>query len=101
MWRQTYKRVDARWLPAVFALLLIVGVWTVTVVQLRAAERDDLDDAEREAQALVRLFDEHASRTLEAADQAVIFLRHRYLTEGRSLDVAGALREGLGPSDIY
>ena len=101
MWRQTYKRIDARWLLGVFALLLMVGVWTVTVVQLRAAERDELADAQREAQALVRLFSEHAKRTLEAADQAVIFLRRRYLSEGLALDVGRALREGQGPSDIY
>src|SRR5476649_858863 len=101
MWRQTYRRIDARWLLGVFALLLMVGVWTVTVVQLRAAERDELADAQREAQALVRLFNEHAKRTLEAADQAVIFLRRRYLSEGLALDVGRALREGLGSSDIY
>ncbi|WP_295993681.1 ATP-binding protein [Rugamonas sp.] len=101
MWRRTLRRVDARWLPGVFALLLIAGVWVVTVAQLRAAERDALDDAARDAGALVRLFGEHATRTLEAADQAVIFLRHRYRSEGRSLDIRRALREGLGPSDLY
>ncbi|MBP1206280.1 signal transduction histidine kinase [Duganella sp. 1411] len=95
------SRWDVRWLLASFALLLIGAVWTLTVIQLSEGRRLQLDDAERDARALVLLFGEHATRTLEAADQAVIFLRHRYNGEGARLDIVRELREGLGPSDIY
>jgi two-component system, NarL family, sensor histidine kinase BarA len=87
MGRGAVKKPDVRWLVACFALLLIGGLWSVTLSQLGQAERTELADAGRDAHALVRLFDEHATRTLEAADLAVIFLRHRY--------------NGLGPSDLY
>lgn len=101
MRRGKSSRLDVRWLLACFALLLIGGVWTVTVVQLREGRRLQLDDAQRDARALVLLFGEHATRTLEAADQAVMFLRHRYNAEGARLDIVRELREGLGPSDLY
>ena len=92
---------DVRWLLACFALLLIAGTWTLTLLQLSEGRRLLEEDAQRDARSLVRLFSEHAIRTLESADQAVIFLRHRYTAEGAGLDIVRELREGLGPSDIY
>lgn len=101
MWTAIFRKIDPRALLSVFALLLIGAAWTVTLVQIDTAERQELDDAMRDAQGLVRLFDEHASRTIEAADQAVIFLRHRYNSLGLSLEIPRELKEGLGPSDLY
>lgn len=101
MWHKTLGKIDARWLLVGFALLLIGGTWTLTLYQLSEAKRLQVDDARRDAAALVRLFSEHATRTLEAADQAVIFLRHRYNSLGLQLDINRELREGLGPSDLY
>ncbi|MGV7207060.1 ATP-binding protein [Oxalobacteraceae bacterium A2-2] len=96
-----HGRIDVRWLLGGFAVLLVVGVWTLTLAQLGGAERLRRADAERDARTLVRLFSEHASRTLEASDQAVIFLRHRYTQVGKQLQIVDELRAGLGPSDIY
>ncbi|HJV03610.1 MAG TPA: ATP-binding protein [Burkholderiaceae bacterium] len=101
MWRGSVKKLDVRWLVACFGLLLIAGLWWLTLTQLADAERTELADAERDAQALVRLSDEHASRTLEAADQAVIFLRHRYQSQGLALDIPAELKSGLGTLDLY
>jgi signal transduction histidine kinase len=101
MWRKILMRLDVRWLLLSFASLLIVGTWTVTLYQIADARRLQVDDAGRDARALARLFSEHATRTLEAADQAVIFLRHRYNTDGLRLDVVRELESGLGPGDIY
>ncbi len=100
--RQAVQRhLDVRWLLALFALLLVSGIWGTTVWQLDQDQRHAVASAEREAQDLVRLFDEHASRTISAADQAVTFLRHRYNSLGTKLDIKRELSEGLGPSDLY
>ncbi|MBA5687912.1 sensor histidine kinase [Rugamonas apoptosis] len=101
MWRGSVKKLDVRWLVVCFGLLLIAGLWWLTLAQLADAERTELADAERDAQALVRLSDEHATRTLEAADQAVIFLRHRYQSSGMALDIPAELESGLGTLDLY
>jgi signal transduction histidine kinase len=101
MWRKILMRLDVRWLLLSFALLLIAGTWTATLYQIDEARRLQVDDARRDALALVRLFSEHATRTLEAADQAVIFLRHRYDADGAHLDIVRELENGLRPGDIY
>ena len=101
MWQRTWRKVDVRWLLAAFGLLLIAGTWTMTMVQLSSSRQAQIEDARRDARGLARLFDEHASRTIVAADQAVIFLRHRYNSLGMALDMVRELREGLGPSDLY
>lgn len=101
MWRKILGRLDVRWLLAGFALLLVAGTWTLTLVQLHESRRLQLADARRDARTLVRLFSEHANRSIEAADQAVMFLRHRYNSQGMALDINRELREGLGPGDIY
>lgn len=101
MWSSLLRRLDVRWLLALFAMVLIGATWAVTLTQLASEERQEIAGAERQARDLVRLFDEHASRTIAAADQAVIFLRHRYNSLGAGLDIAQELRSGLGPSDLY
>ncbi|GAB2846317.1 hypothetical protein GCM10027277_13310 [Pseudoduganella ginsengisoli] len=101
MWRRILGRIDVRWLLAGFALSLVAGTWTLTLIQLRESRQLQLDDARRDARTLVRLFSEHANRSIEAADQAVMFLRHSYNSQGMALDINRELREGLGPGDIY
>lgn len=101
MWSSLLRRLDVRWLLALFAVVLIGATWAVTLTQLATEERQEIAGAERQARDLVRLFDEHASRTIAAADQAVIFLRHRYNSLGAGLDIEQELRSGLGPSDLY
>ncbi|MGV8892463.1 MAG: ATP-binding protein [Burkholderiaceae bacterium] len=95
------KKIDARVLLCVFAVLLIMGIWTMTLVQLSNAKQVQLDYAQRDARSLARLFDAHATRTIEAADQAVTYLRYRYNALGTSLDIARELKVGLNPGDLY
>ncbi|WP_254442357.1 sensor histidine kinase [Duganella vulcania] len=101
MWQKVMGRFGVRWMLWSIALLLVAGGWTLTLHQLDESKRLQIDDARRDAQALGRLFNEHAARTLEAADQAVIFLRHRYEVEGARLDIKRELQDGLGPADIF
>lgn len=101
MWHTLLRRLDARWLLALFALLLVAALWAVTLDRLAAEQRSETAAAERAARDLARLFDEHASRTIAAADQAVIFLRHRYDSAGRAMDLGAELQAGLGTSDLY
>lgn len=101
MWQKTLRRVDARWLLAGFAAVLVAGVWSLTLLQLREVQRQQEEDALHDAVSLVRLFDEQASRTLDQADQAAVFLRRRYQALGGRLDLNGELRNGLGSNELY
>ncbi|OBV37815.1 sensor histidine kinase [Janthinobacterium psychrotolerans] len=99
--RRSWDRVDARMLLCAFVVLLMAGIWGATLLQLRQARDGAIADAEREVRGLARVFDEHAVRTIEAADQAVTYLRHRYNTAGAALDIAQDLRQGLNPGNLY
>ena len=99
--RRGWERIDARMLLCVFVVLLTAGIWGATLLQLRQARDGAIADAEREVRGLARVFDEHAVRTIEAADQAVTYLRHRYNTVGATLDIVRDLRQGLNPGNLY
>ncbi len=99
--RRGWERIDARMLLCVFVVLLTAGLWSATLLQLRQARDGAIADAEREVRGLARVFDEHAIRTIEAADQTVTYLRHRYNTVGATLDIVRDLRQGLNPGNLY
>ncbi|GAA4029434.1 sensor histidine kinase [Actimicrobium antarcticum] len=95
------KKIDIRIALCLFAALIIGGMWTSALVQLDDARKRDIEIAQRDARSLARLFDEHANRTIESADQAVTYLRFRYNAVGAALDIAQDLKVGLNPDDIY
>ena len=99
--RALLERIDARRLLCLFAALLMGGIWCMTLLQLSGARRLQVDSAQRDARSLVRLFGEHASRTIEAADHAARYLSYRYNGGGGALDIAQELKNGLISGDIY
>lgn len=101
MWQTVQRYRDTRWTLAVFTLLLLGGIWGLTLWQLDNDERQARAAAERESRDLVRLFSEHAARTVMAADQAALFLRQRYAAEGRRLNVSEELKSSLGAGRLY
>ncbi|MBO14714.1 MAG: two-component sensor histidine kinase [Herbaspirillum sp.] len=84
-----------------FSLLLICGLWLGAFKELNASRENHLQDARRDAQSLSRLFLEHAYRTIEAADQAALYLRYRYAERGQSLDLATEISNGLVARNVY
>lgn len=96
-----WEHVDVRLLLCTFVALLIAGIWSVTLLQLHQARAGAIADAQRDARGLARVFDEHAVRTIEAADQAVTYLRFRYNALGGALDIGADLKRGLNPGDLY
>ncbi|WP_187358896.1 sensor histidine kinase [Pseudoduganella aquatica] len=94
-------RLDARLLLAMFAALLVAAVWGVTLAQLGQLRAGELADAQREAASLARVFEEHAARTVDAADQAAVYLRGRYAAQGGRLDLARELEAGLPSPSVY
>jgi two-component system sensor histidine kinase BarA len=95
------ERIDARVLLVLFIVVMVAGIWLVTLAQLEHARARAIAGAQRDAQGLARVFEEHAVRTIEAADQAVTYLRFRYNTLGAALDVNADLQRGLNPGQLY
>ena len=98
---QRWERWDARILLSLFMAILLAGLWSITVLQLRHACDAAIAGAGRDARSMARVFDEHAIRTIEAADQAATYLRSRYQALGSGLDIVTDLRQGLRPGPLY
>jgi len=94
-------RADLRMVAALFSLLLICGTWLGTYQELKASRASNMADARRDARSLARLFLEHAYRTIEAADRAVLYLRYRYVTQGAALDLAAQVDNGLVARNVF
>lgn len=101
MWQSVQKNWDSRWALALFALLLLAGIWGLTLWQLDNDKRQTIAATERQSRDLVRLFSEHAARTLQAADQAALFLRQRYVAEGHHLNISDELESSLAAGKLY
>ncbi len=99
--RAALARIDPRFLLCWFAALLIALLWSMTLLQLAAEKRIEIDGARRDAASMARLFAEHASRAIEAADQAVIYLGYRYQALGNKLDIQQELEMGFSQGNLY
>ena len=96
-----WERCDTRTLLSLFMAVLLAGLWSITLLQLQRAHDTAITDAGRDARSMARVFDEHAIRTIEAADQAVTYLRSRYQALGKQLDIVADLQQGLNPGPLY
>ena len=96
-----WERWDTRTLLSLIMAILLAGLWSITVLQLRHAYDAAIAGAGRDARSMARVFDEHAIRTIEAADQAATYLRSRYQALGSGLDIVTDLQQGLRPGPLY
>jgi signal transduction histidine kinase len=96
-----WERLDTRTVLSLFMAVLLAGLWGVTALQLQRAHDSAIAGAGRDARGMARVFDEHAIRTIEAADQAATYLRSRYQALGERLDIVADLQQGINPGALY
>ena len=84
-----------------FATLITAGIWLMTFHQLSASKANYLNAAERDASSFATAFQEHSIRTIQAADQAVQFLKHEYIEVGTKLDILELFSSGVIVGDIF
>lgn len=100
LWR-FLARIDVRFLLCCFAVLLIAGLWSVTLLQLASEKRAATERIKKDAGSLARLFAEHASRSIELADEALMSLRYRYNAAGKEPGTVRDLKMGSNVSGLY
>lgn len=84
-----------------FAALLIGATWWSTLAQLREQEEAALAGAARDAANTATVFQEHSSRTIQSADQAVRFIKYEYAEQGAALDLGALVERGVVLGDIF
>ena len=84
-----------------FAAVLVGATWWTTLAQLRAQEDAVLAAAARDAANIATVFQEHSTRTIQSADQAVQFVKFQYAVQGRTLDLGALVDAGVILGDIF
>jgi len=96
-----WKNMLPHWVAWGAALVAVLAVLWVTQ-QVVQSERQETERAtRRELSNLSRLSQEHASRTLHAADQALHLVRSLYLRDGMALDLPALVRQGAVDVGIF
>ncbi|NEX62333.1 two-component sensor histidine kinase [Noviherbaspirillum sp. 17J57-3] len=98
---QRLKRHLISVLLLLFAFVLIIGIWTLTLGQIVDTKNEFLKSGAHDAASFARAFQEHTERTIESADQAVEFLSYEYLKQGMKLDIPALLNSGVIHGDIF
>ncbi len=94
------RLVDGRVILCVLATLLLAYVWINSYFQLKTARNEALETVQRDTNNYARIIDEHAFRTILAADQASIFLANRYNELGNQLNLKEFAQSGMFVGDI-
>jgi signal transduction histidine kinase len=79
----------------VSALALIALTWVLALAVVQDGREKELASAQQTLFNLSRVSQEHAVRTLRAADQAIRFIEARYLAVGQQLNLAELVEQGV------
>ena len=100
--RKKESLLDQRWkirLPHLVAWSLALVAVLALLLLTRQVTQNNLEEHERNARRglanLSHLSQQHASRTLHAADQTLQIVRALYLRDGMALDLAALARQGV------
>ncbi|MCQ4347332.1 ATP-binding protein [Pseudomonas stutzeri] len=82
-------------------LLLVAALWAGVLFKIDAEHRQAEQSLKRDTLNLARAFEAHAARTIISADQSLRFLQHQYERNGRQIDIAAFVRDGLIIGNIF
>lgn len=77
-----------------FGVSLLCIIWAGLFYQINMEHQAEIDSANKEAATLARVFEEHTLRTINSADQAVLFIKFQYEREGKAIDIPQYVRDG-------
>ncbi len=101
MKRSKVRFSQTKLIAYLFATVLTIGLWTITLYQLHLARDMHLQMTERNLVSVTRSLHAHATRTIQLADQAAVLIIREYRREGSSLDINQLIREKALTEDIF
>src|SRR5450432_1233214 len=97
-WRERYTV----WALVIgFGLAVIALTWGVVLVKVASERELEIRMVVKENANLARAFEEHIVRTIKTVDQLASFLKYQYEKQGRKMDIAQYISEGMIATDIY
>jgi signal transduction histidine kinase len=91
----------AQTLIGLVASIFLVSTWSHVFFQVSAGHTNALNAAQNDLANITRLTQEHVSRTLRSADQAMRFVQSRYLEVGKRLDLQDLITRGVVDNEIF
>lgn len=82
-------------------LALIAVLWAGVAFKIDAERSQTVQSLKRDTLNLARAFEAHAARTISGADQSLRFLQHQYERNGRQIDIAAFVRDGLIIGNLF
>jgi hypothetical protein len=79
--------LNLEWMIPLFSLFLVAMIWSAVLWQVNTDKVRSQLEMQRQSENLVRVFEEHISRTIRAVDQSVLFLKYEYESEGNKMDL--------------
>jgi len=70
-----------------FGILMLCFIWISLFYKVHSEEQMEINSAIQETGNLARAFEENTLRTIENADQTLLFLKYLYEKEGRTIDI--------------
>ncbi|WP_137010063.1 sensor histidine kinase [Aquitalea aquatilis] len=94
-------RLSLEWVIPLFSLFLIAMIWSAVLWQVNIDHARSRLEMQRQSENMVRVFEEHISRTIRAVDQSVLFLKYEYESEGNKMDLPHYLKQGIIQSQLF
>lgn len=88
-------------LAYLIATALTVGLWTITLYQLHMAKDMNLQMIQRNLVSVTRSLHAHATRTIQLADQAAVFIRREFQRQAMGLDLNMMIQDKVLTEDIF
>lgn len=95
------RALDARAAIVAFTVLVLIGIWTGLGWFLNEEREHDIRDAGERTADIALVVAEHLSRTLERADDALLWLGAEYLRQGARIDIPALQRTGVLASPTF
>ena len=93
--------LNLEWMIPLFSLFLIAMIWSAVLWQVNTDKVRSQREMQRQSENLVRVFEEHISRTIRAVDQSVLFLKYEYESEGNKMDLPHYIKQGIIQSQLF
>ncbi|WP_159875481.1 ATP-binding protein [Aquitalea denitrificans] len=93
--------LNLEWMIPLFSLFLVAMIWSTVLWQVNTDKVRSQLEMQRQSENLVRVFEEHISRTIRAVDQSVLFLKYQYESEGNKMDIHSYLDKGIIQSQLF
>lgn len=98
---QTVLLPRIRFWAYVFATLLTIGLWTITLYQLHLVRLMHVQSTERNLLTVNRVLHAHATRTIQLADLAANVIKREFKQQGMGLDLNRLIQEKVLTEDSF